>query len=122
MRKDYQVLLYYQYVPIENPEVFRNEHIKLCNELGLLGRIIVASEGLNGTVSGTYEATQAYMEALHNDPRFESMPFKVDAAHKNAFDKMHVRVKPELVNLSWEEDVNPLKLTGEYLKPEEFNS
>ena len=121
MREDYQVLLYYQYVPIENPEVFRDEHMKLCTKLGLLGRIIVASEGINGTVSGTYEATQAYMEVLHNDLRFESMPFKVDAASGNAFDKMHVRVKPELVNLSLEEDVNPLKLTGEYLKPEEFN-
>ena len=121
MKKDYRVLLYYQYVPIDNSENFRDEHMKLCNELGLLGRIIVAEEGINGTLSGTYEATQGYIDALHNDPRFETMPFKIDEASGHAFEKMHVRVKPELVNLSLDEDVNPLKLTGEYLKPEEFN-
>lgn len=120
MNEKYRVLLYYQYVPIDNPQQYRDEHMELCESLGLKGRIIVASEGLNGTVSGTFEATEAYMDALHNDERFATMPFKIDDAHQHAFEKMHVRVKPELVNLSLEEDINPLKLTGEYLKPEQF--
>lgn len=121
MEKDFRVLLYYQYVPIDDPEGFKKEHMVLCKDLGLLGRIIVAKEGLNGTVSGSYEATQAYMDTVHKDPRFESMPFKMDDAESHAFSKMHVRVKPELVNLSLEEDINPLNLTGQYLEPMEFN-
>ena len=120
MSKEYRVLLYYHYTHIENPEEFRDAHHKLCNDLGLLGRIIVASEGLNGTVSGTIEQTQGYMDAMHADPMFATMPFKIDYEDGNAFSKMHVRVKPELVNLQLDKDVNPLELTGKHLKPIEF--
>ena len=48
--KNYSVLLYYCYTHIENPDAFREEHHLLCLSLNLLGRIIVAEEGLNGTV------------------------------------------------------------------------
>ena len=58
--KDYRVLLYYKYVPIENSEEYTEEHLTFCKELGLKGRILVADEGINGTVSGTVEQTQKY--------------------------------------------------------------
>jgi len=117
---NYRVLLYYQYVPIEDGETFAQKHLADCKELGLKGRILVADEGINGTVSGTIEQTNAYMELMKNDPRFSSTIFKIDEAEQNAFKKMHVRYRPELVNLSLEDDVNPLELTGAYLDPKEF--
>ncbi|CDI46614.1 Rhodanese domain protein UPF0176, Firmicutes subgroup [Lactococcus lactis subsp. lactis Dephy 1] len=120
MTQDYRVLLYYQYVPIEDGETFAQKHLADCKELGLKGRILVADEGINGTVSGTIEQTNAYMELIKNDPRFSSTIFKIDEAEQNAFKKMHVRYRPELVNLSLEDDVNPLELTGAYLDPKEF--
>src|SRR5699024_4367977 len=46
--------------------------------------------------------------------------FKIDAADGHAFKKMHVRPRPELVNLSLEDDIDPRELTGEYLEPAEF--
>lgn len=120
MTQDYRVLLYYQYVPIEDGETFAQKHLADCKELGLKGRILVADEGINGTVSGTIEQTNAYMELMKNDPRFSSTIFKIDEAEQNAFKKMHIRYRPELVNLSLEDDVNPLELTGAYLDPKEF--
>lgn len=120
MAQDYRVLLYYQYVPIEDGETFAQKHLADCKELGLKGRILVADEGINGTVSGTIEQTNAYMELMKNDPRFSTTIFKIDEAEQNAFKKMHVRYRPELVNLSLEDDVNPLELTGAYLDPKEF--
>lgn len=120
MTQDYRVLLYYQYVPIEDGETFAQKHLADCKELGLKGRILVADEGINGTVSGTIEQSNAYMELMKNDPRFSSTIFKIDEAEQNAFKKMHVRYRPELVNLSLEDDVNPLELTGAYLDPKEF--
>lgn len=120
MTQDYRVLLYYQYVPIEDGETFAQKHLADCKELGLKGRILVANEGINGTVSGTIEQTNAYMELMKNDPRFSTTIFKIDEAEQNAFKKMHVRYRPELVNLSLEDDVNPLELTGAYLDPKEF--
>jgi len=118
--ENYQVLLYYKYVNVENPEAFKDDHLAYCQDLGLLGRIIISSEGINGTVSGTVEKTNQYMEDLKKDARFSDMMFKVDKASGHAFPKMSVKVKNELVNLSLEDDVNPLELTGNYLKPKEF--
>lgn len=108
------------YVPIENAEEFRDEQFALCEELELKGRILVASEGINGTVSGTVEQTDRYMEVMKQDPRFSEMVFKIDEADEHAFKKLRVRHRPELVTLRLENDINPLETTGNYLSPKEF--
>lgn len=116
----HQVLLYYNYVHIEDPETFSAEHLDFCNELQLKGRILVAEEGINGTVSGTIEQTNTYMEIMRKDPLFEDMIFKVDRHDGHAFKKMHVRPREELVTLRLEDDINPLEITGNYLSPKQF--
>ncbi|MHC5252482.1 oxygen-dependent tRNA uridine(34) hydroxylase TrhO [Listeria kieliensis] len=117
---DYQVLLYYKYTTIDDPETFAKEHLAFCKEIGLKGRILVAEEGINGTVSGTTEATEKYKNAMHADPRFSDMVFKIDEADKHAFKKMFVRPRKEIVSLHLEHDLSPLEVTGKYLEPEEF--
>ncbi|MBL3642861.1 rhodanese-related sulfurtransferase [Peribacillus frigoritolerans] len=118
--KPYRVLLYYLYVPIENHEEFAAEHLAACKALELKGRILVASEGINGTVSGTIEQTDKYMDMMKSDPRFADIVFKIDEAEGHAFKKMHVRPRNELVTLRLEDDVNPNQTTGKYLSPKEF--
>ncbi|MED4688572.1 rhodanese-related sulfurtransferase [Peribacillus frigoritolerans] len=118
--KPYRVLLYYLYVPIENHEEFAAEHLAACKALELKGRILVASEGINGTVSGTIEQTDKYMDMMKSDPRFADIVFKIDEAEGHAFKKMHVRPRNELVTLRLEDDINPNKKTGKYLSPKEF--
>jgi UPF0176 protein len=86
----------------------------------LKGRILVASEGINGTVSGTIEQTDKYMDMMKSDPRFADIVFKIDEAEGHAFKKMHVRPRNELVTLRLEDDINPNKTTGKYLSPKEF--
>lgn len=119
MEKPYSVLLYYCYTPIEDPASFREEHHLLCLDLNLRGRIIVAHEGLNGTVSGLAEDCQLYMEHLRKDPRFKDIEFKIDQHDSMAFQKLHVRVKEEIVHSSLL-DVDPNKSTAKYIKPEEL--
>ncbi|GAB4075075.1 rhodanese-related sulfurtransferase [Barrientosiimonas marina] len=118
----YQVLLYYKFTPIDDPVTFSEEHLAFCQELGLKGRILVADEGLNGTVSGTVEQTEQYMEAMHQDPRFADMTFKIDAHDGHAFKKMHVRHRQEIVSMKMneDEDISPLEETAEFLSPKEF--
>lgn len=118
--KPYRILLYYKYVPIENHEEFAKEHLAFCKELGLKGRILVAYEGINGTVSGTVEQTEIYMNTMHANPLFKDMVFKIDEADEHAFKKMFVRPRPELVTFRLEEDINPNELSGKRLKPKEF--
>ncbi|HLS08142.1 rhodanese-related sulfurtransferase [Lentibacillus sp.] len=121
-KQDYRVLLYYKFVPIDDPVTFSEEHLAFCQDLGLKGRILVAHEGLNGTVSGTVEQTEKYMETMHQDPRFADMTFKIDKHDRHAFKKMHVRHRPEIVSLKLNEDeaVSPLEKTAKFLSPKEF--
>lgn len=117
---NYQVLLYYQYTTIEDPEQFAKEHLAFCKSLNLKGRILVANEGINGTLSGTTEETEQYMKMMLADERFKDTFFKVDPAPEHAFKKMFVRPRTELVALNLEDDIDPLALTGKYLDPEAF--
>lgn len=115
----YNVLLYYCYTQIEDPEKFREEHHLFCIDIGVRGRIIVAHEGLNGTISGTEEACKKYMETVKADPRFASIDFKVEEIEDHAFQKLHVRVKPEIVH-SGLTHIDPNKKTGKHLSPADF--
>jgi UPF0176 protein len=115
----YQVLLYYKFVQIDEPENFAVEHLHFCKQLGLKGRILVAAEGINGTVSGTVEETQSYMNAVHADPRFADMVFKVDSAEGHVFKKMKVKLRREIITLR-DPEVDPTAETGQYLEPEDF--
>lgn len=117
--KKYNILLYYCYARIEDPEAFREQHHIYCVENNLRGRIIVAAEGLNGTVSGTVEDCQRYMADLKADPRFAHTEFKVDYSDEHAFAKLHVRVKPEIVHSSLQH-IDPNERTGTYVEPAEF--
>ncbi|WP_462419844.1 oxygen-dependent tRNA uridine(34) hydroxylase TrhO [Salinicoccus sp. Marseille-QA3877] len=117
---EYRVLLYYYYTDIVDPDGLSKEHLRICKDMNLKGRILLANEGINGTVSGTVEDTDKYRQYMENHPLFKGMTFKVDEADGHAFKKMHVRPRPELVNLSLEDDINPHEITGEYLSPAEF--
>lgn len=118
--KPYSVILYYNYTPIFDPEGYREKHHLFCLKNNLLGRIIVAPEGLNGTVSGLTEDCHNYMVWLESDPLFAgtNFDFKVEAHDSHTFVKLHVRVKEEIVNSDL--GVNPLIRTGKHVEPAEF--
>lgn len=119
MENKYLILLYYCYTPIEDPEQFRIDHHLYCIENNIRGRIIVASEGLNGTVSGLREGCEKYMADLKADPRFAKIDFKVEESPTHGFAKLHVRVKPEIVHSSLRH-IDPNQRTGIHLEPSEF--
>ena len=115
----HRILLYYCYTPLADPAQFREEHHRFCLENHLRGRIIVAAEGLNGTVSGLAADCARYVAHLKADPRFAAVDFKVEEHNGHAFRKLHVRVKPEIVHADLPH-VDPNRRTGVYLAPAEF--
>ena len=118
----YQTLLYYCYSIIADAEQFAADHLQFCKSINLFGRIIVADEGLNGTVSGTKESCQIYMKTVLADPRFAKTDFKVDDVVEKSFIKMHCRYKSEIVFSGLRDPtvINPQQKTGIHLEPEEF--
>ncbi|WP_419873506.1 rhodanese-related sulfurtransferase [Candidatus Pristimantibacillus sp. PTI5] len=119
--KPYRILLYYKFVAVPDAEQFAAEHLAYCKELNVKGRILIADEGINGTLSGTVEQTEQYMEHLRANPLFSDIVFKIDEADEHAFKKIFVRYKKELVTLRYDKPLDPNTLSGTRLSPKEFH-
>ncbi|NNE93199.1 MAG: rhodanese-related sulfurtransferase [Verrucomicrobiales bacterium] len=115
----FRVLLYYRYVEIAEPEEYASAHRELCESLELNGRILIGKEGINGTVSGTVEQTNRYIEAMNSDPKTSEMDFKIDPCDGHVFPKLSIKIRDEIVTLG-REDLNPNEITGNRLSPREF--
>ena len=119
---NYQILLYYKYIAIKDPEELLQSQIKICKELGFKGRILMSSEGINGTLEGTTENTEKYISEMSKDERFKDIHWKKSIGTGNAFPKLSIRIRKEIVSGHLGEwDINPSKTTGKYLSPEELN-
>lgn len=118
----FRTLLFYKYTPIEEAEIFALGHLKFCKSLGLKGRIVVADEGINGTVSGTVESCENYISAMISDIQFSDLDFKIDIVEKPSFTKIFCRYKPEIVHSGFKGKklLDPLIKTGIHLDPTDF--
>ena len=119
MKKDFQILLFYCYAEILDTEKFKTEHHLFCIKNNIKGRIIISSEGINGTVSGLKKDCDNYRKELISKKIFSDIDFKVEFYHKNAFKKINVRIKNEIVN-SGIIDKKILKNKGQYINPLDF--
>lgn len=96
---EHVVILFYAFTDISDPESLRVEQLSLCEKLGLKGRILIAAEGINGTLEGSSEVIAIYKETMHKDQRFVSMSFKESDGTGDAFRSLDVRVRDEVVTL-----------------------
>lgn len=97
--KDYIVILFYKFVDIEDPEALKEEQKKLCASLELKGRLLIAKEGINGTFEGEKDVVEKYMTALREDDRFSDILFKTSKGTGEAFPKLSIKVRDEVVTL-----------------------
>ena len=120
-----KILLYYKFTPIKDPELLRLWQKTLCDSLGLKGRILVSSQGINGTVGGDIEDLKAYAKATKQFPGFKDILWKWSDGSRDDFPRMSVKVKKELVAFeSYDEvvvDEHGVVGTGPHLKPHEVN-
>lgn len=114
---DIHILLFYKFVELDDLENFKKAHLAACEKIGLKGKILVAEEGINGSVSGTVEQTEAYKELLTSDPRFSDIAFKEEIGTFHPFRRMVVKIKPEIIRIDQKVDMSKV---GKYLEPQEF--
>ena len=124
MSAEYTIILFYNYVRIEDPEQLMHEQRALCEKLGLKGRIIIAHEGVNVTLEGETKAIETYVMKLLADPRFADTHIKRSAGTGKAFPKLSVKVRKEIVSLGLPaaKDVNPREVSGKYVSADEFHA
>lgn len=116
-----RILLFYKYVEIQYPGAIAKWHLKRCKELQLTGRVIIAHEGINGTLGGSLENTQIYIDELTQDPRFQGIDFKEAEGDGTCFPRLRVVVKNEIVNLGLDTEKVTVKDTAIHLTPEQFH-
>lgn len=105
MGSDFPVILFYKYVPVADPADFVEAQRKLCTALHLKGRLLVAHEGINGTLAGTASAIETYLADLKSDTRFSDMEIKISEGDEQAFPKLSIKVRPEIVTLNAGPDI-----------------
>lgn len=98
-----KVILYYNFVPVPDPETTRLWQKELCTGLGLKGRIIIADHGINGTLSGSMKDIKAYVKAMRLHPLFKNTQYKWSDGTGDEFPKLSVKVRPELITLAPDE-------------------
>jgi len=116
-----KILLYYKYTNIENPTAIANWQRSLCEGLHLTGRIILAHEGINGTVGGTDEACQKYIDAMNNHELFGDIDFKTAEGGSESFPKLKISIKNEIVRLGVDPTTTTVQDTGVHLTPDEVH-
>lgn len=91
-----------------------------CNDNGIYGTLLLAEEGINGTVSGTADAIDALLFRLKSDPRFADLNHKEAEHEEQPFYRMKVRLKREIVTLG-APGLDPRSSVGTYVKPADWN-
>jgi len=115
------VVSFYRFVDVDNPDAVRARLQEYCDERSLLGTILVASEGVNGTLAGNGASIQSVLDLLRSALGLsDKIEGRWTEATEPPFRRMRVRVKNEIVTLG-RPDVEPQKHTGKHVSPEEWN-
>ncbi len=115
----FNVLLFYKYTKLTDSAALVAEMKVFCEQHNLLGRILIAEEGINGTCAGTPEATEAYKKYMQEKQEFNDLWFKEQNISHIPFKKLQIRARKEIVALGVE-DLDP-EDGGIHLKPAEVN-
>ena len=115
------VSAFYKFAALEDFEALQPALQAHCKAHGVLGTILLAREGINGTVCGTQAAIEALMQAFAADARLADIQPKFSFAAEPAFHRMKVRLKQEIVTMG-QPDIDPVGEVGAYVKPEDWNA
>lgn len=115
------VLAFYKFTSLEKPSKLKAPLLELCQKQGIKGTVLLAHEGINGTVAGPRAGIDAFLAFFQNDERFEGMSAKESYEATPPFYRMKIKIKREIVTLG-QPDVDPNKRVGTYVKPTDWNA
>jgi len=117
----YLTAAFYLFVELPDCATLQAPLLARCEALEIKGLILLAHEGINGTVAGAPESIAALLEFLRSDLRLRALEHKESWSEKPPFRRMRVRVKREIVTLGMPH-INPAQHAGTYVKPEQWNA
>ncbi len=114
------VATFYRFTELPDCEAFRAQLEAECKTHGVLGTVILATEGLNATIAGSKAGVAAVLAFIRSDARFAEMPHRECKTERETFHRLRLVIRPEIVTLG-DPSVNPNDAVGEYVAPEDWN-
>jgi UPF0176 protein len=121
----YKVAAFYQFAALPDFRELREPLRAICARLGLKGSVLLAQEGINGTIAGTPDSIDALVGELRHGPlfgdRLDNLELKFSLSATMPFGRMKVRLKKEIVTLG-DPQVDPTRQVGTYVDAAEWNA
>jgi UPF0176 protein len=111
----------YQFAPFESPEAIKGPLQTLCAEHAIKGTILLAREGVNGTIAGAQAGVEAVVDHIRALPGCSALDVKYSTARAMPFYRMKVRIKKEIVTLG-EPGIDSARDAGRYVEPTDWNA
>ena len=111
----------YKFVTLDNYESLKEPLFAEMERNGIKGTLLLASEGINGTVSGSRAAIDQLLEWLKSDPRLEELEYKESYTDNQPFKRTRVKLKKEIVTMGVE-GIDPKEVVGTYIEPKDWNA
>ena len=116
----YKICAMYHFVDLPDFEDRRRDLLKVCEDNKAVGTILLAAEGINGTIGAPGDGIDRILEWLRSDEKFRDLDAKFSWSEKQPFYRLKVKLKREIVTMGVPE-VSPTKTVGEYVEPEDWN-
>ena len=116
----YVIATFYKFVHIDQVDLLCTQVQQVCDKNRILGTILLADEGINGTISAPRDAMASWLNWIEADGRFNNLSLKISYSPAQPFLRMKVRSKREIVTMGYPE-INPAKITGTYVDPINWN-
>jgi len=111
----------YQFARFDDPKTLRAPLLALCEENGVRGTLLLAREGINGTIAGSDSGVEAVLDHIRTLPGCNAIEVKESRAESLPFHRTKVRLKKEIVTMG-QPDLDPLAGVGTYVAPEDWNA
>jgi UPF0176 protein len=111
----------YRFVDLPDFAALREPLLACCEAHGVKGTLLLAREGINGTIAGPEAGVHAVLAHLRADPRLADLPHKASWSDHPPFHRMKVRLKKEIVTLRVP-GLDPNRTVGQYVKPQDWNA
>ena len=110
----------YKFTRLDDFEEIQIPLRSFLDSLSVKGTLLLAREGINGTISGTKVSLEKVLDYLQSDPRFLDLEFKFSYSKKIPFKRLKVKLKKEIVTMGLTE-IDPTHSAGTYVKPKDWN-
>lgn len=114
------VASFYKFITLSDCNELQSKILRYCQQQDIKGTILLAAEGINGTIVGTSETIHSVLALLKSDTRLADLEHKESLATDLPFERLKVKVKKEIVTLG-KPEVNPNQQVGTYVSPQEWN-